>query len=662
MKLKKNMVILSIIICYLISFSDEIPIESIVRKPEISDVSLSLDGKYVAALHNDSNDQGQMLTYNINRKEKKIYKPVPDLDVYDYYWVSNDYLVYYVSQQDGKYLCYVSSTDRDLNVESKRILISAYIKTYVLDGLLHDPDNYLIQKKYHSKYSIVGKMNFRKKRIRKQEKFWGEILWGETDFKGSLRLIKFYKTRNKEGNADFLYRESVEDSWKIIPLKGKTTYYTFTPDGQGFYIGTYTLPSNQEDCAKLSFDFDRQEYVCEEKLNKKFGRTKGLYIYNLKQNRFEKTVFYDSVFDFNGTLRFFSNPYKPSSITLKGITQWNDTVVTHWYDKKMETIQNKLNRYFPYSINLIYDADTSLNRFLFKSFSDTKRSEYYIYDVNADKITLLFKSCPWVKPELMSKTKPVTFQTRDSLVIHGYLTLPNKGKQPYPTVILIHGGPNVRDYWGFDPEVQVLASRGYAVFQINYRGSYGFGYKISIEERFKYHKMYLDIVDGTDYLISEGIADKNRIAVMGASFGGYLSICGITYEPDLYRCAVSNVGVFDWKKHVRSKKFKANNYVYEFYKANIGGGNSKEYLDFISPIHKVNNIKVPVLLTGGSEDKNVLISQSFSLFKKLKAAGVEVETFFKANERHGFQHQKNITVYYKKVLDFLNRNMPVNVK
>lgn len=643
MKLKKNMVILSIIICYLISSSDEIPIESIVRKPEISDVSLSLDGKYVAALHNDSNDQGQMLTYNIDRKEKKIYKPVSGLDVSRYYWVSNDYMVYYVNQQHGRYLCYVSSSDRDLNAESKRILISAYIHTYVLDGLLNDPDNYLIQKKYHSKYSIVGKMNFRKKRIRKQEKFWGKILWGKTDFNGSLRLINFYKTRNKKGKADCLHRESVDDPWIEIGFKEKATYYCFTPDGKGLYASTYTLPKMQNDSAK-------------------FGRTKNLYTYNIRQNKLEQTIFSDSVFDFNGSLRFFANPYKPSSITLKGITQWNDTVVTHWFDKKMENIQNKLDIIFPHSINMIYDADTSLNRFLFKSYSDTKRNEYYIYDVNTDKITLLFKSCPWVNSELMSKTKPITFQTRDSLILHGYLTLPNKGKQPYPTVILIHGGPNVRDYWGFDPEVQVLVSRGYAVFQINYRGSYGFGYKISVEERFNYHKMYLDIVDGTNFLIKKGIADKNRIAVMGTSFGGYLSICGITFEPDLYCCAVSNVGVFDWGKHVRSKKFKSNNYVYEYYKANIGGGNNKAYLDSISPIHKVENIKVPVLLTGGSEDKNVLISQSFNLFNKLKSAGVEVETFFKANERHGFRHQKNITEYYKRVLDFLNRNMPVDAK
>lgn len=643
MKLKKNMVILSIIICYLISSSDEIPIKSIVKKPEIFDVSLSLDGKYIAALHTDSNDQGQMLTYNIDKKEKNIFKPVPGLDVYKYYWVSNDYLVYYVSQQHGRYLCYVSSTDRDLNVASKKILISAYIKTAVLDGLLNDPDNYLIQKKYHSKYSIVGKMNFRKKRIRKQEKFWGEILWAITDFNGSLRLINFYKTRNKKGEADCLYRESVDDSWKEIEFKEKATYYSFTPDGKWLYTGTYTLPKMQNDSAK-------------------FGRTKSLYTYNIQQNKLEQTIFSDSVFDFNGTLRFFANPYNPSGISLKGITQWNDTVVTHWYDKTIETIQHKLDSYFPHSINLIYDADTSLSRFLFKSFSDTKRCEYYIYDANTDDITLLFKSSPWVKPELMSRTKPITFQTKDSLILHGYLTLPNKGKQPYPTVILIHGGPHARDYWGFDTEVQVLASRGYAVFQINYRGSTGFGYRISVEESYNYHKMFLDIVDGTNFLINEGIANKNRIAVMGASFGGYLSICGVTFEPDLYCCAVSNVGVFDWKKHVRSKRFKYNNYTYDLYTSNLGGERNKAYLDSISPIHKVKNIKVPVFLTGGSEDKNVLISQSYSLFNKLKSAGVEVETFFKANERHGFRHQKNITEYYKRVLDFLNRNMPVDAK
>jgi dipeptidyl aminopeptidase/acylaminoacyl peptidase len=254
----------------------------------------------------------------------------------------------------------------------------------------------------------------------------------------------------------------------------------------------------------------------------------------------------------------------------------------------------------------------------------------------------------------MGKTKVITFTTRDSLPLHGYCTLPVGGNAPYPTVVLLHGGPHLRDYWGFDPTVQLLASRGYAVLQINYRGSEGFGFRISEKEKYDFKKMYCDVFDGTRAVIAQGIADKNRIAIMGASFGGYLAICGVAFEPDLYRCAISEVGVFDWKRQLRSKLLNYNNYVYDYYKPYVG---SNEYLDSISPIHWVKNIKAPVFLAGGYEDLTVSSYQSYSLCNKLQLAGVKVEIFIRGGEGHGFFNQKNITEYNKRVVQFIDKYM-----
>ena len=294
---------------------------------------------------------------------------------------------------------------------------------------------------------------------------------------------------------------------------------------------------------------------------------------------------------------------------------------------------------------------------MIKSYSDINPAEYYLFNSDNDNLTLLFKSRPWINPENMVQTVPVNFITRDSLVLYGYFTRPAHGAAPYPTIVLLHGGPHARDYWGFDPEVQLLANRGYAVLQVNYRGSTGFGYKTSDENEFEYHKMYLDVIDAANCLIRDGIADQKRIAVMGASFGGYLSVTCVANEPDLFCCAVSNAGVFDWKKHVRSKKFKYSDYAYDFFKANLGEGDNKNYLEDISPIRKAKNIKVPVFLGGGSDDRNVLISQSIKLSDVLSRNGVDVETFFKSGEGHGFAFKKNLVIFYERVLDFLNRNM-----
>ncbi len=251
--------------------------------------------------------------------------------------------------------------------------------------------------------------------------------------------------------------------------------------------------------------------------------------------------------------------------------------------------------------------------------------------------------------------------TRDSITLHGYLTKPLNGTAPYPTVVLLHGGPHARDYWGFDPEVQLLAKHEYAVLQVNYRGSTGFGREISNKNKFEYHKMYLDVIDATKYLIRNGTADPKRIAVMGTSFGGYLSISCVSNEPDLYCCAVSNAGVFDWKRHVRFKRLKSNNYVYDLLKSNLGGENSKNYLEDISLFKKAENIKVPVFLGGGSDDRNVSISQSYKLAQILSRNGVKIERYIKGGEGHGFSFNKNIVIFNKRILNFLNRSMsPAN--
>jgi dipeptidyl aminopeptidase/acylaminoacyl peptidase len=324
----------------------------------------------------------------------------------------------------------------------------------------------------------------------------------------------------------------------------------------------------------------------------------------------------------------------------------------------MVRIQHDLDVKFKLTTNIILDADTSLTKFLIASYSDIQPTQYSLYDTRKREIFLIAESMPWIDPNELCATRRMAFITRDSLRLSGFLTYPKTGKPPYPTVVLLHGGPQARDERKFDPEVQMLATRGYAVFQVNYRGSTGFGLKASQNSRFDYFEMHRDISDATRKAIRSGIIDSNRVAIMGASFGGYLAICGAAFDPDLYSCAITNAGVFDWKYQWEHFEDYANSRFYDEIKQLVSSkSNVDEFFYKASPIHAAGNIKIPVLIAGGRDDRRVPVVQSYRLVRKMRKSGNRPETYFKIDETHGFHYEANRVRYYEKVLDFLNRNI-----
>lgn len=616
-----------LLFCYThLSFSSLIPIDTIIKKPIIRNVSLSLDGDYAAAIYTNEKDKQILMTYAIASGKKNYLKLFKKGDIYNYEWASNTHLVFNVSKQK-RYYSYMGSVDRDC-IKRNSFLFDKW--SHPIDGLLNDPDRFLVWKRDHSNYSMLGHINISTGKYKKLgHDIPGTIFYWETDFSGEPRIAYAY-TRGNKGNLAIFHLYKGTDSWQPLYNKKELHVHSFTPDDERLYVSACT-----------------REW-----------ENKSLYIYDIEDNKFTEKVFQDSLFDFEGKIHFFYNPALSNEhISLKGVTYNTDLPQSHWFDNRIDSIQNEIDSKLPNSSNLIIDADQQAREFLIESYSDVKPEEYFHFNAATNTLTLLLKSRPWITPPSMARTKPITFSTRDSQTLHGYLTLPKKGKAPYPTVVLLHGGPWARDYWGFNPEVQVLASRGYAVLQVNYRGSTGFGYYISRKYQYAFDKMHEDVTDATRYIISEGIADTGCIAIMGGSFGGYLAICGVAFEPDLYRCAISIAGVFDWKKHIRSKFAKYNNYAFDFFKSNIGEGDKRAYLKKISPVNAAKNIKVPVLICGGAKDKNVSLWQSVKLIQAMKRADVKIERFFKGGEGHGFQFQKNQIAFYEKVLTFLQENM-----
>ena len=294
---------------------------------------------------------------------------------------------------------------------------------------------------------------------------------------------------------------------------------------------------------------------------------------------------------------------------------------------------------------------------LVHAWSDRNPGDFYLFDTVAKKAEYLLSRRDWLNVDAMAEVRPIRLKARDGLDLHGQLTLPiRRGERGLPLVVVPHGGPyGIFDRWGFDPELQFLAAAGYAVLQVNFRGSGNYGVAFREAGRQEWGgKMQDDITDATRWVIDQGIADPKRICIHGASYGGYAALMGVVREPELYRCASGYVGVYDLammheKGDIQERESGAT-YLREW----IGEGES---LDGKSPVALAQRIKVPVLLAAGGEDERAPIVHTRRMEKALRDAGVPVETRYYDSEGHGFYTLKHRQEYFAQLLAFLGKHL-----
>lgn len=292
--------------------------------------------------------------------------------------------------------------------------------------------------------------------------------------------------------------------------------------------------------------------------------------------------------------------------------------------------------------------------------SDRSRGKYYTYDADAKKLDLLLDPSPWLKEEQMAEMKPIKYKSRDGLTIEGYLTLPpgKESAKGLPMVVNPHGGPWHRDSWGYNPEVQFLASRGYAVLQMNFRGSTGYGKKFWMSSFKQWgQKMQDDITDGVKWAIDQGIAKEDKICIYGGSYGGYATLAGLTYTPDLYKCGVDYVGVsnlFTFQETIPAYWEPMRVMIQEM----VGHPEKdKKMLTQFSPVFHADKIKAPLFVAQGANDPRVKKSESDQIVKALKEKGIDVPYMVKDNEGHGFHNQENQFDFYGQMESFLNKHI-----
>jgi dipeptidyl aminopeptidase/acylaminoacyl peptidase len=336
-----------------------------------------------------------------------------------------------------------------------------------------------------------------------------------------------------------------------------------------------------------------------------------------------------------------------------------DRTAEHYFDKDWEAIDKTLRDKFPgYDVNMVGFDDNRTKGIVWVG-SDRSPAKYYVYDFASKETTEAANPYPWIDEKEMAIMQPVSYTTRDSITIRGYLTLP-KGIEPknLPVVVNPHGGPWARDQWGYNPEVQLLANRGYAVLQMNFRGSTGYGRKFW-ESSFKEwgKKMQDDITDGVEWLKKEGIADPKHIAIYGGSYGGYATLAGVAFTPDLYAAAVDYVGVANLFTFMNTIPPYWKPYLDQFHEMVGDPKKDSLLLAEASPVLHADKIKTPLFVAQGANDPRVNKAESDQMVAALKKRGIDVEYMVKTDEGHGFHNQDNQYDFYGAMEKFLEKHL-----
>jgi dipeptidyl aminopeptidase/acylaminoacyl peptidase len=339
-----------------------------------------------------------------------------------------------------------------------------------------------------------------------------------------------------------------------------------------------------------------------------------------------------------------------------------DRTNEHFFDDNSRTLYTKLKAKFPGDDVTIQSTTRDESKMIVAYTNDRSPGVRYLYDAKTDGLTQLAVINPWIKPGDMAEMKYVQYTARDGLKIPAYLTLPKgRAAKNLPVIINPHGGPWVRDSWGYNPEVQFLANRGYAVLQPNYRGSTGYGRKYW-EASFKQWggTMQDDLTDGVNYLIAQGIADPKRVAIYGGSYGGYATLSGITKTPDLYAAAVSYVGVsnlFTFLKTIPPYWLPFQEVTYE----QVGHPErDKAMFEERSPALNAHKIKTPLFVAQGAKDPRVNKAESDQMVEALRKRGVVVDYMVKDNEGHGFSNEENRFDFYEAMEKFFQKHLKPN--
>ena len=592
------------------------------KKPEKSRFAISPDGKHLAFLARNTG-RLNVFVHDLSASgapggEARALTSESARDVNGFFWKGNDHILYAKDFGGDENFHVLSVSIRGDAV--KDLTPHDGVRADIVDDLRDDDSRVLLShNRRDRKVFDVFRVDVKSGEAKLIAENPGNITGWVTDHAGRLRAA----TTNDGVNTTLLYRDTESEPFKPVlttDFKEAVEPLFFTFDNKNLYVN-----SNRGRDKKAIFEFDP------------------------KTAKEGKLIFEHPEVDANG-LEFSR---KRKVLTSATYATWKNE--ERFLDPVMAAMEADVKRQLPgYEVAFV-NSTKDESRFVVATYNDRSAGARYIYDAKSKQLTKLGDILPWLAETDMATMKPIRYTARDGLVINGYLTLP-AGREPknLPVIINPHGGPWARDIWGFNPEVQFLANRGYAVLQMNFRGSTGYGRQFWEASFRQWGKtMQNDITDGVEWLKKEGIADPKRIAIYGGSFGGYATLAGVAFTPDLYAAAVDYVGV--------SNLFTFMNTIPPYWKPLLDMfqemvGNpdkDKDLLASASPVFFVDKIKTPLFVAQGAKDPRVNKAESDQIVEALKKRGVEVEYMVKDNEGHGFRNEENRFDFYGAMEKFL---------
>ena len=597
-----------------------IPRQVLFGNPDKANPQISPDGKYLTYIAPDKNNVLQVWLRTVGKQDDRILTADKKRGIRSYFWTYNPQQLIYQQDADGDenwhfYAVDIESNNvRDLTpykgIKAQMIALDPKFPNQALIGMnLKDP-------RKHDAYKIDLKSG--KAALEMENP--GNIVDSEADAKFQIRAAV---ATTPDGGSELLTREDTSQPWKTIRK--------WKPDEEGDAVG---------------FSQDGKTLYIEGNHDANAVRLNAL---NLATGK-ETVLAQDPQYDVGAK---FIHPVKRQ---IQAVGFYRDKLEWQVLDKSIADDFRAIARVRRGEFEVV-DRDLADQTWLVEYNTDDGPVYYYTYDRRSKKSQFLFSNRPELEKLSLAQMKPIAYQSRDGLTIHGYLTTPvGIEAKNLPTVLLVHGGPWARDTWGYDPQVQWLANRGYAVLQVNFRGSTGYGKKfLNAGNREWAGKMHNDLIDGVNWIVKQGIADPKKVAIMGGSYGGYATLVGLTFTPDVFAAGVDIVGPSNLITLMQSippywEPVRANFY----YRV----GNLEKEPDFLkqrSPLFFADRIKKPLLIGQGANDPRVKQAESEQIVTAMRKANKPVEYILYTDEGHGFARPQNRLHFFAKAEEFLSK-------
>lgn len=604
------------------------------KKPEKSDFQFSPNGQYVSYRERDENGKSHVFVKSTETDEvSKVIEEGEEL-IRGYGW-ANDNRLLYVSDQGGNENYHIYAIDLD-GKNQQDLTPFEDVRAGIINSLPDQKEYMIIQmNKDNPEVFEPYKLNVTNGDLVKlydNPDPTNPIASYDFDKDGNLRA--FTKQKGGVNYVLFFKKNGAEDFEQIIETTWK----------DNFYIQGFDYESKNPDHAYVISNLESD--------------TDEILLVDLGTMKTIKKIYSNDTYDVSGISRSRKRDYEVDYYSYTG----EKRVVIPVSDYYKE-LHKKFQKQFgdkQFSISSKTEAE---DKYLIYVTSDRLYGKYFVYDKEDDSFKEVIDLMPQLNESDMAEMRPIKYKTRDGLTVHGYLTIPNSAKtgKKVPLIVNPHGGPyGPRDNWGFNPETQLFASRGYATLQVNYRGSGGYGKKHFLAGSKQIgRKMLNDLEDGVAFAKSMDFIDGDRIAIYGASYGGLATLGSLVKTPDLYTCGVDYVGVSNLFTFVNSFPAYWKPFMAQFYEQWYDETNEEEkkLMEEVSPALHVDKITKPLFVVQGANDPRVNINESDQIVSKLRDRDVDVPYMVKYNEGHGFGHEENRIELYQSMMGFFAKHL-----